>query len=131
MRDFDAPIDYPLQYREYVRLFNARAYFEAHEVLEDLWVMEPGPLRNYYKGLIMAAVALLHWRRGNASGAWKLCRDGLLYLDAYPEFVEGFALGEFRTRMRALFAPLAAGERNAPAPAEETHPVLALAEPRR
>lgn len=128
---FDAPIDYPAQYREYFRLFNARDYFEAHEVLEDLWVMEPGPLRNYYKGLIMAAVALLHWQRGNPSGAFKLFRDGMRYLDAYPAKMEGFALGEFRARMREIFAPLAEGNLAAAAPSVEVHPVLSLDEPAR
>lgn len=130
MVDVDAPIEHPAQVVEYVRLFNARRYFEAHEVLEDLWVMEPGPVRDCYKGLIMVAVALLHWQRGNASGAFRLWRDGTRYLAAYPAVVEGLPVGALRGHLDALFAPLAAGRAAAPAPPPEHHPVIALAPPR-
>ncbi len=48
------------RYLDFFRLFNAQAYYEAHEVLEDLWHEErrqQGPLSAYYKGLIQLAGA--------------------------------------------------------------------------
>lgn len=48
-------------------------WFEAHEVLEDLWREHPpGPEREALQGLIQAAVALEHLRRGNPVGAAKV-----------------------------------------------------------
>jgi predicted metal-dependent hydrolase len=102
----DLPIAPPAEYLAYVRLFNSGDYFEAHEVLEDLWVVEPGPLRTYYKGLIMMAVAILHWQRGNPNGARKLHRDARAYLAPYAPACEGLDVGDFLARLDRLFAPL-------------------------
>ncbi len=123
----DAPIDYPWQYREFVRLFNRRDYFEAHEVLEDLWVMEVGELRNYYKGLIMVAVALLHWQRANALGALRLYRDGMAYLSEYPETLEGIRLERLRDELNLLFRPLCS-DPSSPSPAVSRHPVISISD---
>ncbi len=126
---FDAPIDYPEQYYAYVRLFNERDYFEAHEVLEDLWVMEVGALRDYYKGMIMSAVALLHWQRGNLNGARKLYLRTEECFAPYGALIEGFELAQFRLDMAELFAPLLTLPETGqiiPAPPIERHPVLRL-----
>ncbi len=87
-------------------LFNEGDYFEAHEVLEDLWVIEVEPLKTYYKGLIQVAVAICHWERGNASGARKLYHSGMRYLEPYPDHYEGLSLDALRLKMRNLFTPL-------------------------
>ena len=48
--------------------FNAELFFEAHEVLEDLWRETKGPERDFYHGLIQVAAAYVHVQRGNAYG---------------------------------------------------------------
>ncbi|GEM_PF-605000 len=68
---------------EGVRLFNAGEYFECHEVLEDLWRAEEGPLKDLYQGLIKAAVALYHAERGNFVGAARVLERGLPQLRPY------------------------------------------------
>jgi predicted metal-dependent hydrolase len=125
----DEPIDPPAEYLRYFELFNAGDFFEAHEVLEDLWVVEVGEVRNYYKGLIMVAVAVLHWQRGNLAGARRLYRDGTAYLRAYPATYEGFELGRFLKDMGQLFQPLGL-EGPAPAPDPALIPRIGLAGPR-
>lgn len=100
--------DWPREYRAFFSLFNAGEYFEAHEVLEDLWAIEVPPLKNYYKGLIQAAVAICHWERGNLSGARKLWLSAQGYLSVYPSRYEGFELEAFRSRLSQLFEPLLA-----------------------
>lgn len=35
--------------------FNARRYFEAHEIWEELWLVEKGPARRMLQGLIQIA----------------------------------------------------------------------------
>lgn len=54
---------------EFVRRFNRGEFFDAHEVLEELWQEYDGPDRTAYQGLIQIAVALEHLRRGNRKGA--------------------------------------------------------------
>jgi predicted metal-dependent hydrolase len=51
-----------------VDLFNRGEFFEAHEVVEDLWNETGGAERDFLKGFIQAAVALEHHRRGNPAG---------------------------------------------------------------
>lgn len=52
----------------FVALFNAGEYWEAHEVLEDLWRATPPPTRLLYQGLIQAAASMVHWQRANLHG---------------------------------------------------------------
>ena len=54
---------------EAVDLFNAERYFEAHEVLERLWLTADGPDRELYQGVLQVAVGLHHDARGNRKGA--------------------------------------------------------------
>jgi predicted metal-dependent hydrolase len=49
--------------------FDRGAFFEAHEILETFWVGYRGDDRDFYRGLIQAAVALHHESTGNAIGA--------------------------------------------------------------
>ena len=52
---------------EYVGLMESGLYFDAHEVLEDAWhpLRKSGdPLKNPVKGLINAAIAFEHIKRG-------------------------------------------------------------------
>ena len=68
---------------EFVRLFNTKEFFEAHEVLEDLWMETEGEEKDFYKGLIQCAVAFAHLDRNNFKGAAKLCKTACGYLNRY------------------------------------------------
>ena len=52
-------------------LFNRAHFYDAHEVLEDVWRPSPRgrPLRRHLQGLVQLAVALHHESRGNVIGA--------------------------------------------------------------
>ncbi len=51
-------------------LFNAGDYWRAHEALETVWrsILRDADQARVWQGLIQAAAALLHRRRGNAHG---------------------------------------------------------------
>jgi predicted metal-dependent hydrolase len=49
-------------YVEYFRLFNATEYYEAHDVLEHLWLETSGPMHTFYKALIQLAGGFVHLR---------------------------------------------------------------------
>jgi len=61
---------------EYCRCFNRADYFEAHEVLEELWLpvrrTEEGEL---WKGLIQLAAAFVHLQRARSGPALSLLRS--------------------------------------------------------
>jgi uncharacterized protein len=64
--------------------FNARRFFDAHEVWEDLWRESGGPLRLFYQGLVQTAVGLHHLSRGNVNGARAQLSKALAKLEQYP-----------------------------------------------
>ena len=70
--------------QEGVRLFNQGKFFECHEVIESLWLEVRDANRDFYKGIIQAAAAFHHLRRGNLSGAEELLKTSLHHLNQYP-----------------------------------------------
>ena len=61
---------------EAIRLFNDRYFFEAHEVLEELWKQEHGESRLFLQGLIQLCAAFHHVQNGNLVGAITLLERG-------------------------------------------------------
>ena len=47
-------------YLEYFRLFNAQEYYEAHDVLEHIWLDAEGERHVFYKALIQFAGGYVH-----------------------------------------------------------------------
>ncbi len=50
-------------YRAFFRCWNEQRYYEAHDVLEQLWLKSKSRDANYLKGLIQAAGAFVHLRK--------------------------------------------------------------------
>lgn len=63
--------------------FNACRFFECHEFFEEIWQQEDGDVRDLYKGLIQIAAGFVHISRGNYTGADRLCRTALGYLEPF------------------------------------------------
>lgn len=72
----------PIQ--EAIRLFNGEYFFEAHEVLEDVWRQERGESRLFLQGLIQVCAAYHHFQNGNLVGAITLLERGSEKMRAYP-----------------------------------------------
>jgi hypothetical protein len=49
--------------REGVDLFNQERFWEAHEVLEEIWHPAKGDDRDIIQGLILTAAALVHFQK--------------------------------------------------------------------
>lgn len=58
--------------KDYVTLFNAEQYFEAHEVMEAVWIARGRPVRDPARALVQLAAALEQTRRGNLNGAGRI-----------------------------------------------------------
>ncbi|HYS71900.1 MAG TPA: DUF309 domain-containing protein [Thermoplasmata archaeon] len=66
-----------------IDLFNRRYFFEAHDVWEEIWRGEHGPMKNFFKGLIHLAGGFHHFTNGNFRGAAALLTSGTKYLTPY------------------------------------------------
>jgi predicted metal-dependent hydrolase len=74
-------------FREGVELFNRSAFFECHEVLEEIWTHAHPSERWFLQSLIHFAVGFHHHRRNNFIGATRQLRKGLRKIQAYlPEW---------------------------------------------
>jgi predicted metal-dependent hydrolase len=96
-------------YSGYFACFNQQLYYEAHDVLEALWLprrhLEDG---NFYKGLIQLAGAFVHLKKGRlkpASNLFALAEANLL---RYPPVHHDFALGDALSLCTSYRAQLAA-----------------------
>lgn len=100
-------------YLEYFRLFNARDYYGAHDVLEHIWLKAAGERREFYKALIQFAggfVHLKHHRRepGHRIHGRRLHPSARLFrrcaalLEKFPQFYEGLDVRALRRRAEAM-----------------------------
>lgn len=55
--------DWPPAYRAYFICFNKCQYYEAHDVLEHLWLQTSGLEYHFFKGLIQFAGAFVHLQK--------------------------------------------------------------------
>jgi predicted metal-dependent hydrolase len=86
-------------YLEGIRLFNEGEFWHAHEQWEACWRGAAEPDATFYEGIIQAAAALVHWKKGNRRGLrrnWEKSRPKLV---ALPAAVRGLDL-------RALIADM-------------------------
>lgn len=88
-------------YARGIELFNLAEFFEAHEVLEDVWRAEAGYGRLFLQGLIQVAVALHHHSTGNILGARSLLRRARGNLSSYPGDYLNLNLMQLRTSLCA------------------------------
>jgi len=69
----------------YIRCFNEQKFYEAHDVLEALWLLDRnGPDGDFFKGLIQFAGGFVHLQKQRPRPAWKLFRLCATYLANYP-----------------------------------------------
>jgi len=72
-------------YLGYFDCFNRRLFYEAHDVLEDLWLADKhGPNGNFYKGLIQLAGAFVHLQKNRLRPAAALFKLAQANLEKYP-----------------------------------------------
>jgi hypothetical protein len=64
--------------------FNKELFFEAHEVLEELWLRDRGANYSFYKGLIQFAGAFVHLQKNRLPPAGALFRLAEKNLNLYP-----------------------------------------------
>jgi predicted metal-dependent hydrolase len=72
-------------YLGYFDCFNRQLFYEAHDVLEDLWLADKhGANGNFYKGLIQLAGAFVHLQKNRLRPAAALFKLARTNLEKYP-----------------------------------------------
>jgi len=81
----------PAAYLGYFDCFNAGLYYEAHDVLEELWLAGGRDAPNYafYKGLIQLAGAYVHLQKERLRPAVALFKLAEANLTQYPPRQDG------------------------------------------
>ena len=89
------------RYAGYFALFNRQKFYEAHDVLENLWLPgRHGANGNFYKGLIQLAGAFVHLQKNRLRPSAALFKLARTNLEKYPRRHERLDL----TAVQALIA---------------------------
>ncbi|MFQ5907728.1 MAG: DUF309 domain-containing protein [Thermoplasmata archaeon] len=85
--------------REGVTLYNAGRFFEAHEVLEDVWLEEEGDDKIFLQGIIKIAAAFHHYGKGTYRGMRNLLQAGSQMLEPFRPAYRGVELADFLSQI--------------------------------
>jgi predicted metal-dependent hydrolase len=77
--------DLDAHYLGYFDCFNQQLFYEAHDVLEEIWLPQrKGPNDSFYKGLIQLAGAFVHLQKDRLRPAAALFKLAQINLRKYP-----------------------------------------------
>jgi predicted metal-dependent hydrolase len=91
--------------------FNAQEFFEAHEVWEEIWLVEAEPEKTFLQGIIQIAAAFHHYCRGNTDGTESLLAAGIVKLSRFPKVHRGLAIEELRSAAKHWVRHVGKGEK--------------------
>lgn len=98
-------------YLGYFDCFNRQEFYEAHDVLEELWLADRhGPSGNFYKGLIQLAGAYVHLQKERLRPSAALFKLARTNLSQYSEEYERLDLRMVLALIETWLAWLEAGE---------------------
>ncbi len=84
-------------YIGFFNCFNAQLYYEAHDVLEAIWLPIRGqPQAKFYQGLIQTAGGFVHLQKQRLGPAARLFALALANFEAYPRHHAGIDLDAVR-----------------------------------
>ena len=84
--------------------FNRGLFYRCHETLEEIWLEDRGPEREFYQGLIQVAAGYFKWEQEVPRGAVKLLRAGIERLRPYRPVCRGVRVAEFLAAVEADLA---------------------------
>lgn len=97
-------------YLGYFECFNRQWFYEAHDVLEELWLAQrAGPNCGFYKGLIQLAGAFVHLQKNRLKPAMALFNLAESHLAKYPVIHEQLDLEKTLELIRSWRADLESG----------------------
>jgi predicted metal-dependent hydrolase len=114
-------------YLGYFNCFNRQLFYEAHDVLEDLWLADKhGANGNFYKGLIQLAGAFVHLQKNRLRPAAALFKLARTNLEKYPRVHEYLNLETVQDLIRKWLGDLESSQFKKNPLAENPEPKLNL-----
>ncbi len=114
-------------YAGFFELFNRQKFYEAHEVLEHLWLPDKhGPNGAFYKGLIQLAGAFVHLQKNRPQPAVSLFKLARANLEKYPPFHEHLDVAATRQLIAHWLKQAEGGDTGANVLTPENHPEISL-----
>lgn len=105
------PEELPPEYLGFFACFNRAEFFEAHEVLEELWLdCRMSAIGNFYKGLIQYAGVFVHLQHGRPAPAAALLRLAHGHLSTYPSPHERLEVEQVCADIRTWLGRVEGGE---------------------
>jgi uncharacterized protein len=104
----------PDAYKAGLEHIRAGRFFEAHEELETAWRAAAAEERDFYQGLVHAAVAWYQAGRGNTVGARRQLEKGLRRLERYEPAHRGVDVAGVRRQLDAAHALVLSGSLDLP-----------------
>jgi predicted metal-dependent hydrolase len=99
------------KFRRGVSHFNAQEFFEAHEVWEEIWLVEAEPEKTFLQGIIQIAAAFHHYCRENPDGTESLLAAGIVKLSRFPVDHRDLTIGELRSSAKQWARDIGNGKR--------------------
>ena len=117
------------RYLGYFDCFNRQLFYEAHDVLEDLWLLDRhGPSGDFFKGLIQLAGAFVHLQKNRLRPADALFQLAERNLGKYPAQHESTDVAELLALISTWRASLAADQFERNPLASSAAPFIAMPE---
>ncbi len=108
------------RFYEGIREFNEGRYFEAHDILEDIWQGYREPDRIFLQALIHSAVGLYHLENENLKGARSQLSKACLKIEPYRPEYWGISVdilcASLKDLLRIIEAPERSGEKSSEFP---------------
>lgn len=99
------------RFHEGIREFNRRYFFEAHDILEDLWHEYRESDRLFLQGLIQVAVGYYHFENRNFKGARSQFSKACAKLEPYQPVHQNLLIGELLVSVKYCLEVVAKAER--------------------
>jgi predicted metal-dependent hydrolase len=117
-------------YTGFFHCFNAQLYYEAHDVLEEVWLPIRGqPQAKFYQGLIQMAGGFVHLQKRRLGPAARLFALALVNFEAYPVCHAGIDLDVVRKICREYRQAIVDSDETVNPWSKERAPQLALPVP--
>jgi len=124
---FEKSADFSHHYTGFFHCFNRQIYYEAHDVLEEVWLPIRGqPQAKFYQGLIQMAGAFVHLQKNRLGPAARLFALALKNFEPYPNRHHGIDLEAVRALCRKYRQAVLDSHEQINPWSRETAPKLAL-----
>ena len=89
-----------------INLINQRAFYPAHDKLEEAWMKDEGPGRDLYRAMLQVGIAYYQIEKGNYRGAIKMLLRVQQWLDPLPDVCRTVDVAGLRADARRVYRAL-------------------------